>query len=150
MKNIFILLCVVCLTGCVAGHKYNYKASSMDIPVKPSEQRTLILSVEDWRPYVLSGDKEPNFVGLQRGGFGEPWDVTTASGNPMTEDMSAAIVSGLKGAGYNVFNIPGKKEDAYLNRQANAFLTEISKTTGVKLKFLKPAFFKLKISSSVV
>ena len=119
MKNIFILLCVVCLSGCVAGHKYNYKASQMDIPVKPSEQRTLILSVEDWRPYVLSHDKEPNFIGLQRGGYGEPWDVTTGSGKPMTEDMSAAIEKGLKDVGYNVVAVLGNKQDEYLVKTAN-------------------------------
>jgi hypothetical protein len=118
MKSILIILCAVCLTGCVAGHKYNYEASSMDIPVKPSEQRTLILSVEDWRPYVLSRDKEPNFIGLQRGGFGEPWDVTTTSGKPMTEDMSAAIVRGLKDAGYNIVNIPSNNENVYLVKVA--------------------------------
>lgn len=119
MRKILILFCTVCLAGCAGGQKYNYEASSMDMPVKPSEQRALILSVEDWRPYVLNGDKEPNFVGLQRGGFGEPWDVTTSSGRPMTEDMSAAIVSGLKDAGYVVFNIPGRNEDTYLIKAAN-------------------------------
>ena len=91
----------------------------MDIPVKPSEQRTLILSVEDWRPYVLSHDKEPNFIGLQRGGYGEPWDVTTGSGKPMTEDMSAAIEKGLKDVGYNVVAVLGNKQDEYLVKTAN-------------------------------
>lgn len=119
MKKSFILLFCVYLTGCVAGQEYNYEDSSMDIPVKPSEKRTLILSVQDLRPYVLSGDKESNFVGLQRGGFGEPWGVTTASGDPMTEDMSEAIVSGLKDAGYNVFNTPGKNEVSYLTKTAS-------------------------------
>lgn len=119
MKKSLILLFCVYLTGCVAGQEYNYEASSMDIPVKPSEKRVLILSVQDLRPYVLSGDKESNFVGLQRGGFGEPWGVTTASGDPMTEDMSEAIVSGLKDAGYNVFNTPGKNEVSYLTKTAS-------------------------------
>lgn len=119
MKKSFILLFCVYLAGCVAGQEYNYEDSSMDIPVKPSEKRTLILSVQDLRPYVLSGDKESNFVGLQRGGFGEPWGVTTASGDPMTEDMSEAIVSGLKDAGYNAFNTPGKNEVSYLTKTAS-------------------------------
>ena len=119
MKKLLILLSCMYLAGCVAGQEYNYEASSIDIPVKPSEKRTLILAVEDLRPYVLSGDKESNFVGLQRGGFGEPWGVTTTSGDPMTEDMSAAIVSGLKDAGYNVFNIPGKNEVSYLTKTAS-------------------------------
>ena len=119
IKRSLILLFCVYLTGCVAGHKYNYEESSIDFPVKPSENKTLILSVEDWRPYILSGNKEPSFVGLQRGGFGEPWDVTTSSGKPMTEDMSTAIVSGLKDAGYNVFNISGRNEGVYLVKAAN-------------------------------
>ena len=93
--------------------------SSMDIPVKASEQRTLILAVEDRRPYVLSGDKEPSFVGLQRGGFGEPWDVTTDSGKPLTEDMSVAIVKGLEDAGYTVVNVPANNDKVFLVKAAS-------------------------------
>lgn len=114
MKKILILLFTAFLAGCVGGQQYNYEASSMDIPGKPSEHTTLVLAVEDWRPYVLSGDKEPDFVGLQRGGFGEPWNVTTSSGNAMAEDMSAAIAKALKDDGYKVINIQGKNEVEYL------------------------------------
>jgi hypothetical protein len=118
VKSILIFLYVVFLTGCVVGQEYNYEMSSMNIPIEASEQKTLILAVEDRRPYVLSGEKEPSFVGLQRGGFGEPWDVTTASGKPMTEDMSVAIVKGLKDAGYTVVNVPGNNDDVYLVKAA--------------------------------
>ena len=119
MKNILILICAVYLTGCAGGQTYNYQMSSMDIPVKASEQRTLILAVEDRRPYVLSGDKEPSFVGLQRGGFGEPWDVTTDSGKPLTEDMSVAIVKGLEDAGYTVVNVPANNDKVFLVKAAS-------------------------------
>lgn len=120
LKDLLILglfIIAALMSGCAGWQTYNYEASLIDIPGKPPKQRTLILSVEDLRPFVLSGDKEPNFVGLQRGGFGEPWDVTTASGKPMTEDMSAAIAKGLKDDGYIVVNIQGKHE--YLVKSAN-------------------------------
>jgi hypothetical protein len=86
----------------------------MALPIKPVDHSTLILSVEDLRPYVLNGKKKPNFVGLQRGGYGNPFDVTTSTGKPMTEDMSAAITEGLRNVGYRVVNIQGKSDNVYL------------------------------------
>ena len=118
MKKILLLLLVLFLTGCAVGNQYNYRSSSMALPVKPVDHRTLILSVEDLRPYVLNGDKEPSFVGLQRGGYGNPFDVTTSTGKPMTEDMSAAIEQGLMDVGYRVVNVQGKPENAYLRNTA--------------------------------
>ena len=114
MKKFMFVLFAVFLTGCAAGNKYNYQSSSMSLPIKPVDHKTLILSVEDFRPYVLNGDKEPNFVGLQRGGFGNPFDVTTSTGKPMTEDMSAAIVKGLMDIGYRVVNVKDKPGKVYL------------------------------------
>jgi hypothetical protein len=119
MRKILIILHVVFLTGCLAaGHEYNYEQLSMDIPVEATEQESLILAVEDWRPYVLSGDKKSNFVGLQRDGFGVPFDVDTASGNPLTEIMSAAIENGLKDVGYTVVSVSGNNSGAYLVKAA--------------------------------
>ena len=111
MKKILLILLVLFLIGCGAvGNKYNYQSSSMALPIQPADHKTLILSVEDLRPYVLNGKKKPSFVGVQRGGFGNPFDVTTSSGKPMTEDMSAAIVMGLMDVGYRVVNVREKPE----------------------------------------
>ncbi len=118
MKKILLILLVLFLTGCAAGNKYNYRSSPMALPIQPVDHRTLILSVEDLRPYVLNGEKEPSFVGLQRGGFGNPFEVTTSTGKPMTEDMSAAIVRGLMDVGYRVVNVQGKPEIVYLVNNA--------------------------------
>jgi hypothetical protein len=119
MKKILLIFFVFLLSGCAAGNKYNYRSSSMALPIKSVEHRTLILSVEDLRPYVVNGEKTPSFVGLQRGGFGNPFDVTTATGNPMTEDMSAAIEKGLMDVGYRVVNVPGNPEHIYLVKIAD-------------------------------
>jgi hypothetical protein len=108
MKKLFVLLFVASLSGCLAaGHKYDYQATSVGMPVEASEQVALVLAVEDERSYVLSGDKPSSFVGLQRDGFGVPFDVSTASGKPLTEIMSAAIEKGLTDAGYTVSRVSG-------------------------------------------
>ena len=133
MRKLLIIVCVAFLSGCLAaGHEYNYEQISMDIPVEATEQESLILAVEDWRPYVLSGDKKPSFVGLQRDGFGVPFDVTTASGKPMTEIMSAAIENGLKEVGYTVVSVSGNNNNIYLVNAA----TENNASRIVVLKVL--------------
>jgi len=47
----------------------------------------------------VSRDKEENFVGLQRGGYGNPFDVTTTSEAPLAQDFTKVIVSSLKQKG---------------------------------------------------
>lgn len=114
MKRISFLFLVVLLSGCAVGNKYDYRSSSIDLPIKATEHNVLVLSVEDFRPYILEGKKEHNFVGLQRGGFGNPFDVTTVSGKSLTEDMSVAITKALIDAGYQVLNVKGITENEAL------------------------------------
>lgn len=115
MKKICLILVVFSsFIGCAMGNKYDYQSSNIALPVKPITNTTLILSVEDLRPYVLDGQKAPNFVGVQRGGYGNPFDVTTLSGKSMTEDMTMAITAGLTKVGYRVKNVQGKPDNVYL------------------------------------
>ncbi len=103
MKNLIIIVLALAISGCAVGNKYSYQASSISIPVDAKGGDSLVLSVKESRPYVLSGDKSPDFVGIQRGGFGNPFNVRTASGMPLTEAMSDAIRDGLEHAGYKVY-----------------------------------------------
>ncbi len=74
------------LGGCAVGNTYEYRLPRLPLSVQGNS--AIGLAVTDQRPYILDGDKDPNFVGLQRGGYGNPFDVTTASGRPMAEDMA--------------------------------------------------------------
>lgn len=114
MKRIWIIFVALFMTGCAVGNKYSYQTSDMALPIKASENKTVVLLVNDLRPYILSGDKAPNFVGLQRGGFGNPFDVTTTSGQAMTKDMSIAIADGLEETGYHVINVEEKADINHL------------------------------------
>jgi hypothetical protein len=74
-----VLLGVALLGGCAFGRTYSYS----DVPIAMqaiSSSGSVTVAVVDDRPYVLSGGKPDRFVGLMRGGFGNPFDVNTQSG----------------------------------------------------------------------
>lgn len=94
------LISLTLLAGCAIGNKIDYRGQKP--PLSLTTQKTIAVGVQDQRPYVVSGDKSVRFVGLQRGGFGNPFDVLTESGAPLAEDFSAVIASALRGSGATV------------------------------------------------
>lgn len=94
---------VVMSSGCAIGQAYDYDGATVDLPVVGSG--TLGLGVMDQRPYILDGDKTPDFVGLQRGGYGNPFDVTTDSGNSLATDMEAALANALSANGFDIIDL---------------------------------------------
>jgi len=90
-----MLLIAAMLGGCAFGRTYSYS----DVPVGlqgVASAGTVAVGVQDARPYVLSGGKTDHFVGLMRGGFGNPFDVNTQSGGPLAVEIRDAIVRALK------------------------------------------------------
>lgn len=94
-----VLVCLS-LVGCAVGNRYDYAGSIGGLPI--SGTGTIALAVTDARPYVLSGEKKSDFVGLQRGGFGNPFDVRTGSGKPLATEMRDAISAALVKQGFTV------------------------------------------------
>lgn len=95
MRLIFFVLSLsIFVSGCAVGveHRYDLTDAQLNVDTK----QNVAVGVLDQRSYVVSGEKSPNFVGIQRGGFGNPFDVTTVSGNPLAQDMSATIEASLK------------------------------------------------------
>lgn len=113
-----VLAAVLMLNACAVGNKYDYRILGMPLPVKGSGDIGLIVS--DQRTYVRSGDKTPDFVGLQRGGYGNPFDVRTESGRPMAQDMTETLKGALEAQGFHVTLIDGDSANlAALGRQAS-------------------------------
>jgi hypothetical protein len=69
------------LEGCAVGQRYAYSDANLPL-ARVSSGASIGLGVRDARPYVVSGNKAPTFVGVMRGGFGNPFDVQTQSGQP--------------------------------------------------------------------
>lgn len=106
MRNLIIssaALAFLC-GGCAVGVKHKYDHQVLDLPVA-SSGRTVAVAVLDQRHYVVSNEKSPNFVGVSRGGFSNPFDVETESGQPLAADMGADIVSALQAAGLKASQI---------------------------------------------
>ena len=55
----------------------------------------------------MSGRSPANYVGMTRGGFGNPFSVTTQSKKPLAEDMANAIAAELNRAGWKAEAVKG-------------------------------------------
>jgi hypothetical protein len=126
-----IVGCAVVIGGCAIGRKHAYDNGS---PRMPRGSRSVALAVQDQRPAVLSGAKRPNFVGLQRGGFGNPFDVTTASGQPLAADFATSIRHGLMRAGYRVIPVPVSDRAAPAQVQAALAQTQAERGLMVQIQ----------------
>lgn len=100
LRIIGMLALVTAGFGCAVGNVYDYRTAPVVLPVKGD--LAVKVAVIDQRSYVLEGDKEPDFIGLRRGGFGNPFNVTTASGETLASDFTAALGSALENAGYTI------------------------------------------------
>jgi hypothetical protein len=88
------LTVLLLLGGCAMGVRHDYDQKALNLGITTSA--TVAVGTLDHRPYVVNGQKAPNFVGVSRGGFGNPFDVTTQSGRPLASDISSSIVSSMK------------------------------------------------------
>lgn len=102
-------LLIVGATGCAVGNQYDYRSAEVSLPL--TGDGDVGVAVLENRSYVLSGNKNPNFVGTQRGGFGNPFDVTTGSGQALVSEMSDALEKGLRNSGYTVSKIQVSSSD---------------------------------------
>jgi hypothetical protein len=82
MKFSLLAIALLTLSGCVMGNTQTFN----DVPIERSEvgqgKVVLLFAVDDQRPYIVSGDEPPNFVGEQRNGYGMPFNVTTTDKRP--------------------------------------------------------------------
>ncbi len=87
------------LSGCAIGNHYDYQSVRATLP-QASKKCTVSVVTVDQRPDVLKSSVQENYVGMTRGGYGNPFRVYTKSGAPLSEDLSRAIVSSLNSSGY--------------------------------------------------
>src|SRR5512136_2541643 len=82
------------LSGCVIGVKHDYHEVTADIVASGSKKVSIV--TYDQRPEILSKETAPEVTGWQKGGFGNPFKVTTENIRPLADDISSAIVASLK------------------------------------------------------
>lgn len=110
---------IAMLDGCAVGVTHQYDNATPEI--KASAGAKLGVGVQDRRLYVVTKQKPESFVGVSRGGFGNPFDVNTASGKPLADDVSKSIQTTLaaKGVKASAVNLPlGTDENEAIKRLA--------------------------------
>ncbi len=111
---------VLLLTGCAVGVTHQLDTAVPTVPTS-GKNSSIAVSAQDQRQYVLSGTKPETFVGLSRGGFGNPFDVNTASGNSLASDITKVVATSLSASGARVDVIavaPQEHERAVLDKLA--------------------------------
>ncbi|MCS6997626.1 MAG: hypothetical protein NZ533_11920 [Casimicrobiaceae bacterium] len=85
---------VATVSGCAIGVKHQYHNVVPDL--KTTGGGTVAVAVQDSRPYVVNANKAASFVGLQRGGFGNPFDVHTESSRPLAADIADSVCESFR------------------------------------------------------
>ncbi|HWA42544.1 MAG TPA: hypothetical protein VHA10_04985 [Hypericibacter adhaerens] len=99
MHRLLACLAALLLSACAVGNQHDYTTAMPQLTAQGSS--SVVVAVQDQRPYILDHDKKENFCGLYRGGFGNPFDITTLSKNPLSMDFRNTIVAALKSKGFS-------------------------------------------------
>ncbi len=110
-RIVLIVIMASLVAGCAVGRKQEFGSARVDVS---TTSKTINVAVLDHRSYVVNHDKNETFTGLSRGGFGNPFDVNTKSGQPLASDMANALAASLreKGATVNIVTLPPSTSDA--------------------------------------
>jgi len=96
-----LLACATLLGGCVVGQSLPAEYQATPATVSAGGAKVAV-TVADERAFVKNGDKPPYFIGQYRGGFGNPWDVTTKDKVPLASLLQRDLETELKALGYVV------------------------------------------------
>lgn len=98
LNSLILAAALLLMSGCAVAQRFDYAASIINVD-SLTPVYSAAVAVLDQREYIRNGDKAESFVGLSRGGYGNPFDVRTASGLPMASEMATAVVAALKARG---------------------------------------------------
>ena len=119
---IFTAYAVLLCSGCAVGQKLNYSGIAANLAVSGS--KAVGVASLDRRPYVLSGEKNPDYAGTMRGGYGNPFNVGTESGQTLADDMTQVIAAALTRKGFKTRSV------VTTNKDNSDVVIEKLKTTG--------------------
>lgn len=121
---VILFFSALAASGCAVGNQYDF-ANSVPAP-QVSADKSVAVSAHDRRQSVTSGECEPNYVGMQRAGAGNPWRVHTKSGNPFVQDVAGCLAEALNKNGFKAETVmiepptPDQNQAAQILLRSNA------------------------------
>ncbi len=112
-KSFFILvlsLFFIIFQGC---GKITYSNLNLNLNYK-ANNTPISVAVLDLRPYILSGERDSNYVAIERGGYGNIWHETTSSKLPLSEELTDSLKQNFSQVGFNITSI---KTEGLRNKQ---------------------------------
>lgn len=97
-RGLTLAVSLLWCAGCVTDLRYNYHEVVPDFNATGSGQ--LAVATYDQRPYILSGQYGPQFVGLATSGYVTSTAVRTQSARPLAEDISRVVCNALQHKGF--------------------------------------------------
>ena len=132
MRWVSVVVALTALSGgCAVGQKISYQDATPALLARA--QLPLAVAVQDQRPEITGLKRGPQFVGLMRGGYGNTFDVETASGNPLADDVAFTISRGLAARGFSVRSTPVAPTDAPARIVATLAPTGVSRVLVIQL-----------------
>jgi len=93
------LTLVALATGCLAVGQ-SFKLAEVVAMLVASGTYSILIATRDRREYVARGSKTPDFVGVLKGGFGNPFDVKNFGGKAFSDTFSDVVSKSLKAKGF--------------------------------------------------
>ena len=114
---------IAALSGCVAGQAIRLQHAPGSGP-KLASAKTVAVDARDSREFVVSGDKQPSYLGHYRATYGNTWDVNNAGYRALAKQFKDDILAELKAQGIETVasgerkievNVKDWNFDTYLN-----------------------------------
>src|SRR5690349_14767753 len=121
LKVILSMFAALMISACAFGNKVDYLSQPPSLEM--TSDKKVALGVQEQRPYVLNGDKTPQFVGLLRSAGGIPYGVHTQSGRPLVDEFATAISNALEARKIQVTTVTIPMTDT--REQATKLLTDV-------------------------
>lgn len=108
MKPAPVVLIVACLSlfalAPACGPAGSYRVDDLQPKLAATGNRKLAVATHDQREYIRKDEKERSYLGALRKS-GIPYDMLTASGKPLADDLTGVLCAALTRAGYTVLPI---------------------------------------------
>jgi hypothetical protein len=88
------ILAAASLSGCAIGNKFDIRQAKA---VAPQGNSSVAVGAVDEREYLKRGEIEPEYVGMTRGGYGNPYRVKTATKQPFAQEAAQVVADSLGG-----------------------------------------------------